>query len=172
MVPVFIYVFFRDYPENLLKALAVFLFAGLTDVVDGYLARRNNWITDLGKMIDPLADKLMQSSALVCLYIKELIPLWIVAVFILKELFMIFGALLVLKKIKIKVKSHWHGKVTTALFYAAIVALVIFEQISSHLTMPQTILLCIVPLISAMFSMTMYIIEMVRMNSDLKANKN
>ena len=46
---------------------AVFLLAGITDVVDGYIARRNNWVTDIGKLLDPLADKLMCISAVTCL---------------------------------------------------------------------------------------------------------
>ena len=56
---------------RLYAALAVFLTAGATDVLDGFLARRNNWISELGKILDPLADKLMQCTVLVCLYIKS-----------------------------------------------------------------------------------------------------
>ena len=62
-------------------ALVVFLIAGATDVLDGYLARRNNWITDLGKILDPFADKLMQCTVLVSLYIKRYIPIWFVIPF-------------------------------------------------------------------------------------------
>ena len=75
LVGVFIYLFFLDYPNNIIFALLTFLVAGATDVVDGYLARRNNWITDLGKILDPFADKLMQCTVLVCMSIKKLLPI-------------------------------------------------------------------------------------------------
>lgn len=170
MVPVFIYAFFFNYPNNLFAALAVFLLAGLTDIIDGYLARRYNWITNLGKLIDPLADKLMQSAALICLWVKKIVPFWLVAIFLLKELFMIGGALLVLKKIKFTVRSHWYGKMTTAVFYVVIVTIIIFQR--AALRGAETInLLCIVPLICAIFSLIMYIADVLRINSRLKTKE-
>ncbi|MBO5682867.1 MAG: CDP-alcohol phosphatidyltransferase family protein, partial [Clostridia bacterium] len=73
LVGVFAYTIFCVNP---IVAMIVFLIAGATDVVDGYLARRYNWITDLGKILDPVADKLMQCTAMICLYLKDLIPVW------------------------------------------------------------------------------------------------
>ena len=171
MVPVFIYVFFYDYPDNLLGALAVFLLAGVTDIIDGYLARRNNWITNLGKLLDPLADKLMQSSALICLSVKKIVPEWLVALFLLKELFMVFGALVVLKKIKLTVRSHWHGKFTTTVFYAVIIVFFVFQGTSLP-GVARLNLLFILPLICAIFSVIMYTVEMVRINSKMKTKKD
>ena len=84
LVFVFVAVFFvADSP---VWALIIFLTAGATDVVDGYLARRFNWITNLGKILDPFADKFMQCTALVCLCIKNFVPLWFVIVFFAKVL--------------------------------------------------------------------------------------
>ena len=62
---VFVFLFFLFVLESTYLALLIFLIAGATDVVDGYLARRNNWITNLGKILDPFADKLMQCTVLV-----------------------------------------------------------------------------------------------------------
>lgn len=121
LVGVFILVFFNNYPDNLLWALVIFLTAGLTDVIDGFLARRFNWVTNLGKILDPLADKLMQCTVLVCMLIKELIPDWLVIPFILKELLMLLGGLLIIKKRKVVVVSNIFGKMTVVFFYAAIV---------------------------------------------------
>ena len=67
MIPCFVFMFFSNVPHNRILALGIFLLAGITDVVDGYLARKNNWITDFGKMMDPIADKLMQATAFVCI---------------------------------------------------------------------------------------------------------
>ena len=77
LVPVFIYLFM--VAEKQITAIAVFLLAGLTDVIDGILARKNNWITDVGKILDPFADKCMQIAALVCLALSGLLSWWIAA---------------------------------------------------------------------------------------------
>ena len=121
LVGVFIFVFFHNYPDNLLWALIVFLTAGLTDVIDGFLARRFNWITNLGKILDPFADKLMQCTVLVCMVTKRLIPLWLVIPFILKEFLMLLGGLLIIKKRRVVVVSNIFGKMTVVFFYAAVV---------------------------------------------------
>lgn len=120
LVGVFIYLFFLDYPRNILWALLTFLVAGATDVVDGYLARRNNWITDLGKIIDPLADKLMQCTVLICMLIKNLLPVWLVVPFILKEAVILIGGLFVSKRMSKVVVSNVFGKLTVVFFYGAI----------------------------------------------------
>ena len=121
LVGVFVYVFFNNYPNNLVWALVVFLTAGLTDVIDGFLARKFNWITNLGKILDPLADKLMQCTVLVCMLTKKLIPVWLVVPFILKEFLMLLGGLLVIKKRRVIVVSNIFGKMTVVFFYAAVV---------------------------------------------------
>ena len=121
LVGVFIYVFFLDYPNNLLWALITFLAAGLTDVIDGFLARKFNWITNIGKILDPFADKLMQCTVLVCMWIKNLIPGWLVIPFILKEFLMLLGGLLIIRKRKVVVVSNIFGKMTVVFFYAAVV---------------------------------------------------
>ena len=71
LVFVFVYLVFAG--DNLFAAVIVFLVAGATDVVDGFLARKYNWITNLGKLLDPFADKLMQCTVLVCLCLKKII---------------------------------------------------------------------------------------------------
>ena len=128
LVFVFIYLAFNDM---LYAALIVFFVAGATDVVDGYLARRNNWITDLGKILDPFADKLMQCTVLISLYIKNLIPLWFVIPFFAKELFTLLIGFVVIKKRSVVVVSKWYGKLTVCLFYLTIVISVIFAE---HIT--------------------------------------
>ena len=67
MVPVFIAIYFSDIKNAEIWALAVFVAAELTDVLDGYLARKNGWTTEAGKILDPLADKLMQAAAIISL---------------------------------------------------------------------------------------------------------
>ena len=132
LVFVFVYLAFNDM---LYAALLVFFVAGATDIVDGYLARRNNWITDIGKILDPFADKLMQCTVLVVLYIKSIIPIWFVIPFFAKELFTLFIGLIVIKKRSVVVVSKWYGKLTVCLFYLTIVVSVVFaESINGWLT--------------------------------------
>ena len=122
LVPIFVHLFIVR--EKHLWAMAVFLLAGTTDVIDGYLARHNNWITDIGKVLDPLADKCMQIAALICLGLSELVSWWIVSVLVIKEALLLVGATNVLKKRKVYVQSSWYGKAGTVAFYIVVVLLV------------------------------------------------
>ena len=84
-------------------------------MLDGYIARKFGFISNLGKVLDPLADKLTQMCAFICLYITELVPLWMPAVYFVKELSTAIGALFVFRKGKVVVKSHIFGKLATFL---------------------------------------------------------
>lgn len=139
LVPFFIYFF--AIKEKHILAIAIFLLAGLTDVVDGILARRNNWITNIGKVLDPLADKCMQIAALVCLGISKLVPWWIVLVLSLKEVILLAGATKALKTRKVYVQSDWYGKAGTVAFYIIVVLLVTVKNMPSFLRLLLGILL-------------------------------
>ena len=125
LVGVFIAVFFSG---EVYWAIFVFFLAGATDVLDGYLARRNQWITTLGKILDPVADKLMQCTVLICLLIKDYIPLWFVIPFIAKELFTLLIGLIVIRRRSVAVVSKWYGKMTVCLFYLTIGASIFFSE--------------------------------------------
>lgn len=126
LVFVFVYVLFAL--NSPVWAIIVFLIAGATDVVDGFLARRFNWITNLGKILDPVADKLMQCTVLVCLCIKDIIPLWFVIPFFLKEGTTLLVGLIVIKRRNVVVVSKWYGKAAVCLFYATVVLSVMFRE--------------------------------------------
>lgn len=107
--------------DNYIIALIFFIISSITDVLDGYIARKCKVISDFGKLMDPLADKLTQLSILLTLTIKEIIPFWIIAILILKEVFMISGASFLYGK-KLVVSSKWYGKLTTVLLFSAVVS--------------------------------------------------
>ena len=94
--------------------------SGLTDVLDGFIARKFNFITNFGKLIDPLADKTTQIAVLLTLAFKDIIPFWIIIVVAIKEAAMIAGASFLYGK-ELVVSSKWFGKLATVLFYIAIV---------------------------------------------------
>ena len=153
LVFVFVALFFTDHVYG---ALFVFLLAGATDVVDGYLARKYNWITNLGKILDPFADKLMQCTVLVCLCVKDIIPLWFVIPFFVKEVGTLLIGLIVIRRRSVAVVSKWYGKLTVCLFYATIVLSTVFESFFDAHTVLEVLLF--LPAVGfAIFSFVAYI---------------
>ncbi len=101
-------------------ALLVFCVASFTDWLDGYIARKYNLITDFGKLMDPLADKLMVCSALVMQGISGVFPIPAIVIVIIKELVMIYGSSYMLHK-RIVVQSNMWGKLAQCSFILALV---------------------------------------------------
>lgn len=127
MIPLFVCVYFTEAPPKI-WSLIVFLSAELTDVVDGYLARRYGWITESGKILDPMADKLMQAAAMVSLSIENHFFIWIAVIFFLKEMTMVTGALVLAKKISTVTPSSWFGKMATVIFAAITMVFIIYPD--------------------------------------------
>ena len=127
IILVFVFVFVFFVLDNPIVAILIFLLAGATDVLDGYLARKYNWITNLGKILDPLADKMMQCTVLVCLLIKNYIPWWFVLPFFVKEVTTLIVGSIVIRRRSVVVVSKWYGKASVCLFYATIVIAVILR---------------------------------------------
>lgn len=125
MVGVFAWLFCSAhpaYPERYWWALGVYVLAFLTDVLDGFLARTFNWVTPVGKLLDPLADKLMAITALIVILIVKaklgdlfFIYLALVILVGVKELLMVIGGMIMLKQRKVAY-SDWYGKTATGLF--------------------------------------------------------
>lgn len=119
LVPALLIAFFHAPRNRQLPSLMIFLAAGLTDCLDGYLARRFNQITTLGKVLDPIADKLITASALICLAWLGAIEWLALGVIVVKEIYMGIGASFCLKH-RIEVASDIYGKLATLLFYPAV----------------------------------------------------
>jgi len=117
LVPVFVILFYSGHPRY---ALAAYMTACLTDVLDGYLARRMDQVTAFGKLMDPLADKVMQLAMLFCLSHKGHLAWWVLAIMAGKEIFMVIGGTMLLKKRNVVVISNWTGKAATVLWVLAI----------------------------------------------------
>ena len=129
LVFAFVVVFFAPFDYNKIWALIIFLTAGATDVVDGFLARKFNWITDLGKILDPFADKLMQCTVLVCLCIENVVPVWFLLIYFAKEFMTLLIGFIVIRRRSVVVVSKWYGKASVCLFYATIFAAVIMKYV-------------------------------------------
>ena len=146
---------------NYLGAIIVFSISGITDILDGFIARKYDLISDFGKLMDPLADKATQLSMLFTLTAKRIIPFWIVSTVTLKEFLMVCGASFLYGK-DLVVSSKWYGKTSTVLFYVAIVVSLLLKQFSSsigkhyilrHADKP----LYTIAIIMTLFSLVMYI---------------
>ncbi len=87
LTPLFIICLFSNYPYAKLWALIVFIIASITDAFDGYYARKYDQVTRHGKFLDPLADKILVSSAFISFAILDLVPYWMVALIIFRDLF-------------------------------------------------------------------------------------
>lgn len=105
-------------------SLVIFVAASLTDLLDGYLARKNNLVTNFGKFMDPLADKLLVCSALICLMAIDRVPAWMVLVIISRE-FIISGFRLVASDAGVVIAASYWGKFKTISQIVMIITLLI-----------------------------------------------
>ena len=87
ITPVFIVCLFEDFPGAHIWALFLFVIASITDAYDGYYARKNDMVTDTGRFLDPLADKILVSSAFISFAIMGLIDFWMVGLILFRDLF-------------------------------------------------------------------------------------
>ena len=129
VVPLVPLIYFSELPRANLWAALIYLAASLTDVLDGYLARKFDMITRLGRVLDPLADKLMSFCVLVCIIINEPSLFWAGAVFFVKEACMGLGALLQYKKIHDVLPSNILGKISTSVFFIVCFVILVFPNL-------------------------------------------
>ena len=121
------FIIFYIFTGNYILAFVFFTISGLTDIADGFIARKFELVSNFGKLMDPLADKLTQITTLGSLAITNIIPIWILIIVLLKEFIMICGASFLYGK-DVVVYSKWYGKLATVLFYIAIVSSLIAKQ--------------------------------------------
>ncbi|ABP67591.1 CDP-diacylglycerol--glycerol-3-phosphate 3-phosphatidyltransferase [Caldicellulosiruptor saccharolyticus DSM 8903] len=164
LIPLFVLAFFSSLRYNYLIAIGVFLLSGLTDVLDGFIARRCNMVTEFGKLFDPLADKLMILTVLWCLAYKGYIPSIIFYIVLFKELFMIVGSVILYGKIKIVVSANIYGKIATVLFYIAIISLLLNMKISLYIL--------VIAVVFAIFALIVYTVKYLSEYKKLKSTSN
>ncbi len=125
LVPFFMVIFMVDaIPYNTAIAAIIFIIASATDWLDGYLARKNNIVTNFGKFMDPLADKLLVTGALLCLMERDAVAFWIVMIIIARE-FIVSGLRLVAVTKGIVIAAGKLGKLKTVVQLIAISAAII-----------------------------------------------
>lgn len=113
MIPVFMAALYLDFPFHKVVALVVFILAAVTDFIDGYIARNFDQVTDFGKFMDPLADKLLVLAALIWFVEAGQIGGWVVLVVLARE-FAVSGLRMVAAPKGIVIAAAWSGKIKTA----------------------------------------------------------
>lgn len=142
LVPLFLFTYFTaDGPQDYYMATGIVMISGITDFLDGQIARRFNMITDLGKIIDPVADKLMQFAMLLALTVNVPYMYLLVAFLVFKEVVMAVMGFFILKVVKKRLNgAKWYGKVCTAMLYVCLLALVAFPHMKQNI---QTVMMLI-----------------------------
>jgi len=130
LVPVFVIMYFTDADDVKTWALSVYIVAFITDMLDGYIARKYDLTSNLGKVLDPLGDKLMMTAALTCITISGRLPVWALAVVVAKESLMGLGGLVIHRRAKAEIPpSNIFGKTATVVFVVACVVIMVFPQL-------------------------------------------
>lgn len=145
ILPAFIilYLFSREYQSDAMQytAFALLIVSGLTDCLDGFIARRFNQASEIGKLLDPIADKLTQVAVLLCLATQYRAFLPLLFICTVKELLQGVGGLILLGKGGVMRPSKWYGKVSTAVFYVSVAAIVLWKDMPSQLLVALTVLI-------------------------------
>ena len=140
LIPVFLVLAYREYR---IAALCVYLLACLSDMADGYVARHYNQITNFGKFMDPLADKMLVLAAMCFFVDADQMPGWVVAIVLFRE-FAVSGLRLIAAEQSLVIAAAWSGKIKTAVTMVCLALMLVFpvpavQVVSSILIVATTI---------------------------------
>ena len=113
LIPVFLIILYLGFKYSNIAAMAVFIIASLTDLADGYIARKNGQVTDFGKFMDPIADKILVVAAMLWFVDQSLLPAWVVLIVIIREFMVTALRLVAVEKGRV-IAAGLSGKVKTA----------------------------------------------------------
>lgn len=140
LIPIFLLVLFlMQEPYNRYIATAIFVVASVTDFLDGYIARKYHMVSNFGKFMDPLADKLLVMAALVSMVAMEDLPAWVVIVILARE-FAITGFRTLAMEANIVMAASWWGKIKTTTQMIMII-LVLLQLPFAYMPMIETVLI-------------------------------
>jgi len=130
LIPIFLVLLYLDFPYSRYIALGVFIIAAITDFADGFVARTRNQITDFGKFMDPLADKVLTFAAMLWFVEIGMMPAWLVLIVVIRE-FMVTGIRLVAAVKGRVIAATMSGKVKTVVTIVCLIAMFIVEDIET-----------------------------------------
>lgn len=167
MIIAVVIVFFVPFDNHYLVAGIILIASGVTDILDGFIARTFNMVSPLGKALDPFADKLTQFAVLICLATFNMLILIPFAILVVRDAFMLFTGLSIFKKTHETYSAKWYGKVATLYTYTLMCAMLVFKTQLEE-TAWLLITLIIVDAVLIAFSFLMYAIRNI---SELKKDK-
>lgn len=156
----------------LLLATIIFIIASFTDWLDGYIARRDNLVTNFGKFADPLADKLLVSAALIVLIELGLAPAWVVVIIISRELAVTGLRLLLVEEGGTVLAAAWPGKIKTVTQFLAVIFLLVNDFPLAWTGLPIGQILLYVSLIATIYSGFDYFYNARHLFTDTLNSKN
>ncbi len=131
MIPLIVWLYCAK--RNYYAAAFVIVLSGATDVADGLIARKCRMVSDFGKILDPIADKLTQASVILCLAFRYKLMIAVIIIFALKEIIMSVLGLKAIMKTDTVNSSEWHGKLNTVVLYVVFLILILFPDINANL---------------------------------------
>lgn len=166
LIPVFCYIYINaKTPKDYFIATLVVLFSSFTDLFDGKIARKFNMVTDLGKILDPVADKLTHAALAVCIATRYPIMWALIALMIVKEGYMGIMGLKYLKKGKMLNGAIWFGKLCTASLFIGMFFLLLFSQMPKYIA--NTIIIILMVIMN--FTLSMYVPIFSDMKNDVES---
>ena len=155
--------------KNYIPAAIFIGISGLSDCFDGMIARKFHQESEMGKILDPLADKLTLIAVGICLILIENLLIPVMALMVIKDVLMIIGGAIIMKRGIIPPKSVWYGKLSTILFYVT-VGVIVLAQVFNYYDNIKAVIVALLCVTSVMmlFSLVMYTIKFFKL---MKANK-
>ena len=141
LIPVIIWLYCDR--KQYYATVAVIALSGVTDILDGKIARKFNMVSDVGKVLDPIADKLTQAALVICLITRYPWMRALLILFIIREVIMVWWGYLALKRTDTVNSAKWYGKAATVVLYAVMIVLIFFINIP-NLVANMLMLLCAV----------------------------
>ena len=168
LIPIFAYIYITaDSSQDYIIAASIVLVSSISDLFDGMIARKFNQVTELGKILDPVADKLNHFAILLCLAFRYKIMWLVIALMVIKEGYMLYNGIYFLKRGKMMNGAMWYGKICTAVTFIGLFAIfLIFDMPEIYVN-----IIAIIMMITMVFTLIMYIRMYHNMHKELK-NEN
>lgn len=163
VAPVFLMIYLLNIPHNYLIASVIFLIGAITDAIDGNLARKRNLVTNFGKLLDPIADKMLVTACMLCFMKDGLCNIWLVMIMLSRE-FAVTSFRLVASSQGIVIPANIFGKVKTAMqmSFSVVIMLLCESEFIFSLGLPTVIISNILMLVTTIMSVVSGIIYMVK----------